>query len=273
MRYAQTADKKRVEATRGIEIDCFCEVCGKPVIAKCGDIRNWHWAHKSGEACDTWQSPMTEWHRNWQDKFPEEWREYPLRKKKSQECHIADIFGPKVKDAWLAIEFQHSAINPEERTARENFYNHMVWVVDGNRTKTAYSRIQKIDDYLQPIGRNFYLATAPEEYLPQTWLGCRVPVFFDFKELPFLLCVFPVNLLNKMCVTLIDRDYFIGMAISGNLRKMLEENLEILKTFKVELENSMLQSLKSVSALKATSLKRHHTRKEARRHGPHHISK
>ncbi len=40
----------------------------------------------------------------------------------------------------FVIEFQHSPLDPQERAAREAFYQNMVWVVDGTRLKKDYPR-------------------------------------------------------------------------------------------------------------------------------------
>lgn len=97
----------------------ICPICKEEVIAKCGIIKIWHWSHKQGTDCDTWSEPETEWHINWKSLFPKECREYVIAP------HRADVFYMN-----RVIEFQHSAISPEELNARENFYKNMLWVVD-----------------------------------------------------------------------------------------------------------------------------------------------
>jgi competence CoiA-like predicted nuclease len=44
-----------------------CLLCREPVIAKCGTMRVWHWAHRGKRTCDAWWEPKTEWHQRWQD--------------------------------------------------------------------------------------------------------------------------------------------------------------------------------------------------------------
>ncbi|MGX8718722.1 MAG: competence protein CoiA [Desulfovibrio sp.] len=267
MRYAITAGKKRVEAARRIETECFCQLCNNPVIAKCGVIRIWHWAHKSGQACDGWQSPMTEWHRAWQDKFPEECREVALVK--ANERHIADVLVPvRDKETRLVIEFQHSSLDSEERSARERFYGKMVWVVDGNRTKSATDHVKGINECLRPIGQSgFYRARIAENYLPPFWLGSNVPVFFDFNEFP-LFCVFPVKIGQEILLKPFSREIFITMANTGTLRNWLLEQLKVLKTFKAEWISDQERKRKSVAPINASAFQRHHEKKAARRRGP-----
>ncbi len=39
-----------------------CPTCGEPVLAKCGWIKTWHWAHVAGGDCDPWSEPIGPWH-------------------------------------------------------------------------------------------------------------------------------------------------------------------------------------------------------------------
>ena len=73
MRYALVNGEKQ-EASKGAKGRCLC--CGADVIAKCGEIRSSHWAHKNNEECPYSQKePKTQWHQDWQNHFPKEWQE------------------------------------------------------------------------------------------------------------------------------------------------------------------------------------------------------
>src|SRR3990167_9713877 len=113
----------RSEAQPGLKGQC--EICNSLTIAKCGDLKVWHWAHKGKRMCDLWWENETEWHRNWKNCFPTDWQEY-IHTSESGERHIADV---KTIKNWV-IEFQYSHLNPEERQARSDFYEKLVWVVD-----------------------------------------------------------------------------------------------------------------------------------------------
>ncbi|WP_275100163.1 competence protein CoiA family protein [Sedimenticola hydrogenitrophicus] len=39
------------EVTRGLACNCLCPVCGEDVIARQGEVREWHFAHSSGADC------------------------------------------------------------------------------------------------------------------------------------------------------------------------------------------------------------------------------
>ncbi len=100
-----------------------CPSCDAPVIAKCGKLISWHWAHVRAE-CDPFSEPMTQWHIDWQNRFPAEWQEVVI--KRDGQTHRADVQLPSGK----VIEFQHSPISVEDIAAREAFYGDMVWVFD-----------------------------------------------------------------------------------------------------------------------------------------------
>src|SRR5262249_40527523 len=126
LKFALVGEERR-EAQRGLS--AVCPVCGAPVIAKCGNIRIWHWAHRGRLACDPWWEE-TDWHRGWKGEFPEHWQEV-IHRSESGEKHIADV----KTESGIVLEFQHSPLRPEERDAREDFYRTMAWVVDGLRLK------------------------------------------------------------------------------------------------------------------------------------------
>ena len=56
MQYA-LVDGSRQEAVKGARGSC--PGCGRPVLAKCGEIMVHHWAHQAREACEFEREPMT----------------------------------------------------------------------------------------------------------------------------------------------------------------------------------------------------------------------
>ena len=113
-----------------------CPGCGNPVVAKCGEKRIWHWSHKGTRHCDVWWENETEWHRAWKDCFPIHWQEV-VHPAPNGERHIADV---KTDHDWV-IEFQHSYLKADERRARDNFYQKLIWVVDGTRRETDRAQL------------------------------------------------------------------------------------------------------------------------------------
>ena len=57
----------------------FCTACKREVIVKNGNVRISHFAHKNKCDCIDYDNDMSEWHRNWQKKFPIKNREVVLK--------------------------------------------------------------------------------------------------------------------------------------------------------------------------------------------------
>ncbi|MBL1142614.1 MAG: hypothetical protein HND53_11325 [Proteobacteria bacterium] len=168
----------RVEATKGAKGFCIC--CGSELIAKCGEVKVHHWAHKGNRNCDRWWENETEWHRSWKGKFPLDWQEV-VHFDGSGEKHIADV---KTQSGWT-LEFQHSYLNSEERRSRNTFYSKLIWVVDGTRRKTDKLQFQKIINESSVILNEPHILRVhfPEECrLLKEWHDNNVLVFFDFQE-------------------------------------------------------------------------------------------
>ncbi len=216
MRYA-IVNNQRAESTPGAT--GTCPTCHSPVIAKCGDLRVHHWAHRSKKVCDRWREPMTAWHYGWQDKFPKDWQEV-TRLGEAAEQHRADVY----TDRGLVIEVQHSSLRADEMAARERFYRNMVWVVNGARVRGDLRRFLKVIRlFPPPWGRAFYVVPTPEKIFPQAWLNNRAPVFFDFDTgwklteatqpvVRPLWCLLPGRVFRKAVVACISRAAFVRRA-------------------------------------------------------------
>jgi competence protein CoiA len=177
MRFA-LVDEVRREPEPGLTGGC--PVCGSQVIAKCGEIKVWHWAHRSRRRCDPWWENETEWHRSWKSHFPDEWQER-IQHAADGERHVADV---KTAHGWV-LEFQRSAIKPEERRARESFYGRMVWVVDGRRLEKALDRFARACRFGSPIcpaSSKLKVPTKSGGALLRTWVASGVNVFFDVGD-------------------------------------------------------------------------------------------
>ena len=170
---------EKVEATKGVKGTCPC--CGSELIARCGEVKINHWAHKGNLICDPWWENETGWHRSWKGKFPKDWQE-KLHFDESGEKHIADV---KTDDDWC-IEFQHSYLNPEERRARNAFYRKLVWVVDGTRRKTDIDQLSRLlGSGIRLKTKLLTLALNPgnKNRLLAEWYSNDSLVFFDFKQI------------------------------------------------------------------------------------------
>lgn len=197
MKFALIDDKK-VEAFKGAK--GFCQSCGAEMIAKCGELKVNHWAHKKKRHCDKWWETETEWHREWKGNFPLDWQEVVQFDSFSNEKHIADVR----TDKGLVIEFQHSYINPIERRKREDFYKNMIWIVDGTRLQRDIPRFIKAQkDFVCMDNPQIFGIEFADECFPKNWLDSSVPVIFDFngktgienekQHRTWLYCVFPIR--------------------------------------------------------------------------------
>lgn len=189
MRFALVG-KNKVEAYPGLK--GTCPGCKGSVVARCGQIRVHHWAHESNRICDKWWESETEWHRSWKDNFPRDWQEIHFKDEHTGENHIADI----CTLSGLVIEFQYSPINLEERNLRENFYENMVWVINGSNRKMLYQRFFKEKkNYIHQTQKGLYDVYSPEKCFPGDWLNRKVPVIFDLQRVEDddkgLYCLFP----------------------------------------------------------------------------------
>lgn len=108
----------------------FCPCCYGKTILKLGTIRRHHFAHHRETACmDNWHYDMTEWHYNWQGKFPLECQE--IVKEFGGKKHRADVL---IEKEQAVFEFQHSNISSSEFAERNSFYNKLgykvIWIFD-----------------------------------------------------------------------------------------------------------------------------------------------
>lgn len=184
MRFA-LSNIEKVEARPGAT--GTCPGCGSDLIARCGERKVWHWAHKGRRHCDQWWENETQWHRDWKSNFPLEWQEVGARDDDG-ELHIADVRTP----SGLVVEFQHSYLRPAEARKRTQFHNPMLWVVDATRRPTDPTQFKKcLQDARQ---HRFSEGTVYEVYWPEEvrlfreWIGTGVVVAFDLgKEDVWLL--------------------------------------------------------------------------------------
>lgn len=246
---------ERCKATKGAK--GICPYCKSEVIAKCGEQKVAHWAHKASKECDSWHDKETEWHLMWKNYFPESWQEIIKYDEKTGEKHIADVCTEK----GFTLEFQHSAIKPEERKSREAFYKNMNWVVDCTRCKRDFERFIKnignigvakiISPIVIPTQNNRHVADIievdyPEYIFPKCWLNSDVPVIFDFRGLNQLdnpadirhrvFCLLPLKNGSKRYAIQVLMGDFIGNAVTGGweifVNNQTEKLEQYIKTYK-----------------------------------------
>lgn len=174
MRYAYIGNQ-RVEPQKGLRGICAC--CGGELISKCGQFKIHHWAHKDLKSCDPWWENESEWHRQWKSYFPSEKQEFVLINETTKEKHIADVYSEK----GVVLEFQSYSIDPEEVRARENFYQRLVWVVNGMKNefdKFYFAQSLVGTDPNDPMLKN--VKWTGRSKLFAKWSKSTAHVYFDF---------------------------------------------------------------------------------------------
>jgi hypothetical protein len=215
---------KRSEAIKGVKGQCI--FCGSEMTPKCGEERMNHWAHKGKHKCDPWWDNETEWHRSWKSNFPGEWQEVIHTDEETGEKHIADI---KTDSEWV-IEFQHSPIKPEERQARNQFYEKLVWIVDGTRTKRDKLKFNTLlDEYsIKSIDPRFKHIMAPDDCnLLKKWHDSNTLVFIDFNDVDdenksILWFLFPRVISREAYLWPLPKDKFISLHINSNFDDLIQ---------------------------------------------------
>ena len=90
MLIAYSASNNRIFIDEAVPLEeYFCPSCKGLLVTKKGEIRRHHFAHKPGSKCtDTWYPlyDTSEWHYDWQSRFPRENQEIVLRHEGDTPC-------------------------------------------------------------------------------------------------------------------------------------------------------------------------------------------
>lgn len=157
-----------------------CPICRETVISKCGKINVWHWSHISKKDCDDWYEPESKWHIEWKEQFPLDTREIIIGE------HRADI-----KTKKTIIELQSSSISTYNIQKRENFYNDMIWLLNGGKYGLNFD-IRKTE-------KKYY--TFRWKFPHKCWWDAKKPIFIDLHPIRNIL----FNNLRVSC----DREYIL----------------------------------------------------------------
>ena len=100
------ADGKRVHIDDANKTEkYYCPSCKSELILKRGEERIHHFAHRKCDECkDSWHYDMTDWHYQWQNRFPPECQE--VVKNHNGETHRADVL---IEEFKTVFEFQHDS--------------------------------------------------------------------------------------------------------------------------------------------------------------------
>lgn len=156
----------------------FCPVCGEPLNIRAQEsvAVTTHFAHKRGTVCyDNWTHDMSEWHRSWQERFPEECREVVIEKNGKK--HRADVLINNT-----VIEFQHSPIKGEEIAERNNFYltcgYKIVWVFDA--TNQIKNRSEKSIDPAKCKDNDLCWKRQKQQFSSEYWKD-QAAIYLQYK--------------------------------------------------------------------------------------------
>jgi len=190
-----------------------CTACGGLTVAKCGQTKIHHWAHKSKLECDRWWENENEWHREWKNRFPVGWQEV-VQRSDSGEFHRADV---KTENGWV-LEFQYSAIASEERLARIGFYEKLVWVVHGSRRKKDpaqfFGSLKAVKLVEDSLFRRACDVVGDKSSLVREWCNEKAPVFVDFGEPEVLWCLLPCPAERRPVVVEVLRERFVELLLA-----------------------------------------------------------
>jgi len=170
-------NQERREAEPGLT--GTCPVCAGPMVAKCGEVKIRHWAHKARRTCDPWWENEGEWHRAWKNEFPSSWQEV-VQRSEDGEKHIADV---KTDSGWV-IELQYSYLKPEEHRSRNAFYKKLAWIVNGSRRETDRKRFNDAWNEGLRLSSKSIVRRIPHDAcrLLREWVDTTAPVLFDFGD-------------------------------------------------------------------------------------------
>lgn len=229
MKFAIVGNNKHQKPTKGAK--GICPVCGEEVLAKCGNVKAHYWSHLADSKC-VYKGNKGEWHIAWQNEFPDDWQEVLLINTENNERNLADVRTPN----GLILEFQHSHIKDEEKTARELFYKNMCWVVDGtnwSKIRTYFENKYK-DASEEEIEKRVGIDKYDYEMIfSAVWASSSVPIFYDFygqntseertRWQEYLYCCFPYRDWVGFYAVPIKRQNFIKIAREDRLQKMMHD--------------------------------------------------
>lgn len=173
-----------------------CPLCAGPVVAKCGEVNVWHWAHRTAD-CDPWAEPMSQWHLSWQELAPKERREVVIGN------HRADIVTPR----GVVVEIQRSHLSTDLIAEREAHYGSMVWIFDATDAAGPHAgQVHQVTQTHDGTGVTWTETVVPRldvrnpsrpdaplyrtfrwKHARRSLAACRKPVFLDLGRGQLLL--------------------------------------------------------------------------------------
>lgn len=136
------------------------------MVAKCGRLVVWHWAHVQNEGCDAY-ALEGEWHLAWKDRLASAGARIEVLQRKGDECHIADVVLPSGQVLELAGTYHPANVI----AARETFYGkRMNWLY------RAEDFIERVEFHApEPDRQLFRFKQAPRSMVAHK----RWPLFWE----------------------------------------------------------------------------------------------
>lgn len=116
----------------------ICTCCNDEVVARTGEYKSWHWAHKSNSNCYM-SKGKGEWHYRIQSFFDN--NEVEVRDPMWPN-NIADICirDERLRDGYLVIELQESSISGETIRSRNEAYKNIFWIYHDKKQTERYPK-------------------------------------------------------------------------------------------------------------------------------------
>ena len=188
---AKKIDGSRIDIAKAINEPndkYYCTACDGEVIIKSGSVRIDHFAHKTKCLYDYLDNDMSEWHREWQLRFPPGNREIILKLDEMD----SGAFQHKIRRTDVlcygyAIEFQYSPISHDEFNKRNEFYNKLgykvVWIF--NLIEEFESNKIEISgewDYKEDNGTTFHWKYASKTFNSYDPRNKKIILLFQLFE-------------------------------------------------------------------------------------------
>lgn len=215
-------DGGRVRAVPGL-VEAHCPYCDQPVIAKCGQIIAWHFAHRADSSRCDWDRDETEWHLNWKSHAPVE-RCERLGSKEGKLAR-ADVIADGV-----AIEFQSAYLDDAFRERREYVWDgshptlaNILWVVDARHIlNSSGNKLNRSPDQTS--------ATLIWKHPSKWWRDCEGAVVLDIgAEELFLVTEVRTGEFLRMLGEVISADDLIEDIKGDQLRYLLRQRFEVVE--------------------------------------------
>ena len=216
---------QRQEARPNLSGKCPNPNCDRPMVAKCGEVKIWHWAHQGSRPCGDpgWENE-TEWHLKWKGGIS--------RCLGSKFVHRADdgyqAHCRHQDRAWVGNRIPTFKHQPRRAAGLAiAFYRQLcfgLWTEqDGKRDAAQFARAWSDGT---PVGKVYpaQRLSADECALLREWSGSLAPIFFDFGDGQVLWWLLPGRLNGSAYVAQFPRNVFIHIHRSGVVQEGLDFN-------------------------------------------------